>query len=122
MFRKKLAKRIVTDTSITTEGHLRPAKCRVQIYELEKRGHFQVVLSPPDDEKYIGKSTTNHFEAFATSVKEQFLPKVRARKIEWVDRLIWNFRDGQETQNILVKIDFKRSAYTNPSWVGHAHV
>ena len=89
----------VLEQEVRKKGYWKKdAVCKVQIQINEDSGVHEVVLTEPDDKNYLGVSTTNHFEFFATEIKHKFLQNVSADKIRWFDLLKWKSPDREDLE------------------------
>ena len=110
-------KKLVTETEYRTAGKIVDRVCKVQIFKQNDSGKYEVILTEPDDPKYLGISTTNYFEFFATKIKAKLLPNVPAEDIEWFDLMKWKY-NSFEDQLLRVFMDWNGNEYQDPRWAG----
>ena len=110
------AKRLIVDEQLVTKGRMVDAICQVQIFKVENSNRYQVVLSRPKVKNYQGRSTTNHFEVFATEVKKRFSADIDAAQIDWFNYLEWNNKD-MESFPIRVELDFVGGQFGNAQFM-----
>jgi hypothetical protein len=112
---KKNKRELLVNDKLTVDGFMMDAICQVSIYKVGSE--YDVVLSNARTKKYLGKSTTNHFERFAKEVKEKHLADINPNKINWFDHP----ESGQsESEDLVVKVllDWTGKEYDNIRFCG----
>lgn len=91
----------------------------MKIYRVGDEDGFDIVLSKPDRENYVGKSTSNNFEYFATVIKNEHLMAVDPDHIRWFNFLEWN-REGYEDFETKIFMTWTGKKYIDPIFAGRA--
>ena len=112
-------KKLLIENEVRIQGIFNDSRCAVKIQKDEDSGNYEVCLSDPEDENYMGASSMNRFENFATEVRRSFLNDIPVEKISWFNFPRWK---SQEFENLLLKVEltWSNGHYSAPQWKGVA--
>lgn len=107
-------KELIVNCNLKMDGKLTDAICEIKIYS--DRKNYEVYMASPMGKEYIGISTTNGFERFATKIKHQYLNHVNPKRIRWVDDI--SSLEKDERLHLRVDLDWNGKSFENPRWCG----
>lgn len=113
---RKETKTLELKTNVTIKGNFKEAVCSVEIYKMEDQKKLVVMMPPENVKDYIGGSTTNFYEEFATLIKRKYLMDISTENITWVDRLIFANSEEYPTIHKEVTMNFDGKIFSLPVW------